>query len=306
MLDASGRISFDGGEYGLYVGLERRFWMVTIHRRGVIWDTRILPPWPNSLHEQSHRRYYVLLEGRLEFYGALPGVLEAPCAFRATAEAFEGAGDARRIQLRSSGEPLRVFALHVLPINGERVTEPSNGWERLEVPEDVVARCDAFELEARLQGCGPGLDRRRRALLERLHDVGWLSAETLGSIVDEEPVHLRRTWDAFAPIFRDLTLSPALSELAERATRSLRQFDRNFDELLQTFHLVGGGFRNTIQRFRLSMAILMLSAEPATVASVARAVGYARPEAMTSAFRAAGLPAPSTVRGFLQKQQSAR
>jgi AraC-like DNA-binding protein len=284
------------------VGLERQFWLVTIFRRGVIWDTRILPPWPNSLHEQSHRRYYVLLGGRIEFFGALPGVLDAPCAFRATAGAFEGAGDARPIQLRSSGEPLRVFALHVLPTDGSPA-ETAPDWERLEVPDDVIARCDAYELEARLEGCSPTLDTRRRVLLERFHEVGWLSAEAIASIVDEEPANIARTWNAFAPIFRDFTLSPALSELAERATRSLRQFDRNFDELLQTFHLIGGGFRNTIQRFRLSMAILMLSAEPATVASVARAVGYARPEAMTSAFRAAGLPAPSAVREFLQKQR---
>ncbi len=128
----------------------------------------------------------------------------------------------------------------------------------------------------------------------------------LASIVEEEPAHIARTWNAFAPIFRDFTLSPALSDMADRATRSLRQVDRDFDELLETFRLVGDGWRNTIQRFRLSMSILMLSAPPATVAGVARAVGYARPEAMTSAFRAAGLPSPSAVREFLQNPRNAR
>jgi AraC-like DNA-binding protein len=307
MLDASGRISFEGGEYCLHVSLERRFWIVTTCRRGVVWDTRILPPWPNSLHEQPRERYYVLLEGRFELFGASPGVLEAPCALRASAGVFEGVGGERPIHIRASGEPLRIFALHVLPLPGAApATEPPAEWARLDVPADVLARCDAFELEARLVGCGPDLDRRRRALLERLREIGWLSAETLASIVEEEPAHLARTWNAFAPIFRDFTLSPALSDVADRATRSLRQVDRNFDELLETFHLVGGGFRNSIQRLRLSMAILMLSAEPATIARVARAVGYARPEAMTSAFRAAGLPSPSAVREFLQKQRKAR
>ncbi|NUP05991.1 MAG: helix-turn-helix transcriptional regulator [Polyangiaceae bacterium] len=305
MLDATGRISFDGGEYCLHVGLERQLWMVTFCRRGVVWDTRILPPWPHSLHDQSGERYYLLLDGRFEFFGESSGVLDAPCAFRASAGVFEGVGDERPVQVRTSGEPLRVFALHVLPTRATRASGPVAEWARLDVPDDVLARCDAFELEARLQGCGPTLDRRRRALLERLHEIGWLSADVLASIVEDEPPHLARTWNAFTPIFRDLTMSPALSELAERATRSPRQFDRNFDELLETFHLVGDGFRNTIQRLRLSMAILMLGTEPATVASVARAVGYARPEAMTSAFRAVGLPAPSAVREFLRQHRDA-
>jgi AraC-like DNA-binding protein len=307
MLDASGRISFAGGEFHLHVGLERRFWIVAICRRGIVWDTRVLPPWATSLQEHSNGRYYVLLEGRFEFFGASPGVIEAPCAVRTSANIFDGVGGAGPIHLRVTGEPLRMLVLHVLPAPGAApATEPPSEWTRIDVPADVLARSDAFELEARLVGCGPGLDRRRRALLERFCEIGWLSAEVLAAVVEEEPAHIARTWNAIMPLFRDLSLSPALSGVADRATRSLRQVDRNFDELLETFHLVGDGWRSTVQRFRLTMAILMLSAEPATVASVARSVGYARPEAMTSAFRAAGLPSPRAVRELLRKQRNAR
>jgi AraC-like DNA-binding protein len=292
MLEASGRITFEGGQYHLHVSLERQFWISAMWREGVVWDTRILPPWSTS----SHERYYVLLEGRLELFGDRSVVLDAPCAIRATASVFEGFEGRRPIGLRASGAPLRVFEL-LLPRASSEVQPPE--WSLLDVPPDVIARCDAFELESRHSGCGPALERRRAALLERFREIGWLSGEAIASIA-EEPPHIARTWNAFAPVFRDFTLSPALIDVAERAMVSVRQLDRNFGELFERFRIAGDGWREAMHRFRLGMAVLMLSAEPATVAGVARAVGYARPDAMAAAFRAAGLPAPSSVRDLVR------
>jgi transcriptional regulator GlxA family with amidase domain len=54
------------------------------------------------------------------------------------------------------------------------------------------------------------------------------------------------------------------------------------------------------RRLRLKMAVIMLSAKDATVAEVARVVGYGSADAMARAFRDAELPAPSEVREALR------
>jgi AraC-like DNA-binding protein len=294
MLEGSGRLSFEGGVYHLHLSLERQFWITAMCREGVVWDTRILPPWPTS----SHERYYVLLEGRVELFGPTRVVLDRPCAFRATASVFEGYENRRPIGFRASGEPIRVLEL-LLPSGGEPGGRPPE-WSLVDAPSDLIARCDAFELESRLSGCGPALARRRRELLERFVEIGWLSEEAVASIVEEEAPHIARTWGAFVPVFRDFTLSPALVDVAERAMLSVRQLDRNFGELFERFRIAGESWRTAMHRFRLGMAVLLLSAEPATVAAVAKSVGYARPEAMTAAFRAAGMPAPSAIRELVR------
>jgi transcriptional regulator GlxA family with amidase domain len=80
---------------------------------------------------------------------------------------------------------------------------------------------------------------------------------------------------------------------------SMRQVGRDAKELSTAFG-IGGGYRDALLVLRLRTAVLMLSAEGAGVADVAKLVGYGSPIAMARAFRDANLPAPSVIQADLR------
>lgn len=273
----------------MHVAFERRFRIFTVHRERLVWDTRVLSPSVRL----SKDRFYVLLEGRLELFGAQTRVYEQPCAFRVHAR--DDTPEQGRIDLRASGDVFRILELHVTGLQNDAVEEQ---WTALDVPAAVLAECDAYERSAR---AGTQTSAQRDALLDRFVELGWLSADARASIVIEEPPRMQRTWRAITALFGDLRVSPALVELADAAEVSLRQAERDFVELFSTFASDAAGWRAMTRRFRLALAVLMLSAETSTVTNVAKQVGYARPEAMTTAFRAEGLPSPREVQRRLRE-----
>jgi transcriptional regulator GlxA family with amidase domain len=80
---------------------------------------------------------------------------------------------------------------------------------------------------------------------------------------------------------------------------SMRQVGRDAKGMTKTFGF-GGGFRDMLLVLRLRVATLLLSAPDATVADVARRVGYGSPIAMARAFRDAKLPAPSAIQDAMR------
>jgi AraC-like DNA-binding protein len=291
LLDATGRLSFDGGAYVVHVAFERRFRIFTVHREGLVWDTRWLPP---SLRLSSDR-YYVLLEGKLEIFGAGRRVFHAPQAFQV--QGCDEPPPHGRVDIRASGPVFRILELRD---KHPRQDTQREAWTPLEVPRALLDDCDAYEVAAR-RGHVPA--EVRDALLDRFVSVAWLTPEARGSIVPEEPLRMLRTWSAMTEMFRDLRVSPALVELADHAEVSLRQAERDFTEVFETFASDSAGWRTITRRFRLALAVLMLSAESSTVTNVAKQVGYSAPEAMTTAFRAAGLPSPRELQRRLRSDE---
>ncbi len=273
----------------MHVAFERRFRIFTVHRERLVWDTRVLSPSVRL----SKDRFYVLLEGRLELFGADERVYERPCAFRVHAR--DDAPKESRIDLRASGDVFRILELQGTGPENDTLEEQ---WTVLDVPAAFLAECDAYERAAR---AGALTSDRRDALLDRFVELGWLSADARASIVVDEPPRTLRTWRAITALFGDLRVSPALVELADAAEVSLRQAERDFVELFSTFASDAAGWRAMTRRFRLALAVLMLSAESSTVTNVAKQVGYARPEAMATAFRAEGLPTPREVQRRLRE-----
>jgi AraC-like DNA-binding protein len=112
--------------------------------------------------------------------------------------------------------------------------------------------------------------------------------------VTEEPERFRRLWGAMAPLFQQHGATTSLKQLASSLDMSMRQVGRDAKELSAAFG-IGGGYRESLLVLRMRLAVLLLSAPGASVADVAKAVGYGSPIALARAFRDAKLPAPSTV-----------
>jgi transcriptional regulator GlxA family with amidase domain len=89
---------------------------------------------------------------------------------------------------------------------------------------------------------------------------------------------------------------PSARHAVDRIGVSLRQADRHIKDFVASFALVGQGWRPTTRHLRLKMATLLLSAEGASVAEVASAVGYRSSDAMARAFRDAGMQPPTIVK----------
>lgn len=276
----------------MHVAFERRFRIFTVHRERLVWDTRFLPP---SVRLSSDR-FYVLLEGRLDLFDDETRTYERPTAFRVRAR--DDSPEGTRVDHRGSGDVFRILEMHVTPTQPETRADREQ-WTPLDVPLEVLTECDAYERAAR---AGTLTTTQRDALLDRFVEIGWLSADARASLVHDEPPRTLRTWRAIAALFGDLRVSPALVELADAAEVSLRQAERDFTDLFATFASDTAGWRAMTRRFRLALAVLMLSAETSTVTNVARQVGYSRPEAMTTAFRAEGLPTPREVQRRLRDE----
>jgi len=131
-------------------------------------------------------------------------------------------------------------------------------------------------------------------LLEALAGAGVIAGALAQSTVTEEPERFRRLWRAMEPLYSTYGATTSLKQLASSLGMSMRQVGRDAKELSAAFG-IGGGYRDALLMLRLRVAVLMLSAPEATVAEVARLVGYGSPIAMARAFRDAKLPPPSAV-----------
>lgn len=256
---------------------------VAIDRARLSYDTRHVARSASVLRDGLV--VYVVLEGTLHWGDA--EVIEGPLAFALPSADFEGDASSA-IRYRLEGERVRALELWLeAHPAGHRAPEALDGA--------LLAASEALFAVAT-----PGEERvaddtarveATNAFLEAFAAAGWCDRRAL--LVLEGAA-----WDRLRGVLRDLDLRRSLKVLADDAAVSERQFQRDFAALID---VTGTGFRETLRRWRLRLGLLLLSAPEASVADVARALGYARPEAMNTIFRNAGLPPPSTLRAILRK-----
>ena len=78
------------------------------------------------------------------------------------------------------------------------------------------------------------------------------------------------------------------------------------DKVLATFRLAPMKWRGVTKRFRLRIAILLVSNPELAIGEVAAVAGYSSAEALTHAFYAEGLPAPTDLRDAILTERPAR
>ncbi len=277
------RASEDGS--GVFLATDafvtRTFRLHHVHNRGVVSDDLLhLRAFPRRgfLHRPV---VTVVLEGAALFRGATSGAWLGPGEVVVLAEKAE-------VAMRQSrdGEPYRTLVFE---------------WD---------GSLAATHLSAGRVSDLPAL----RALAD-----GLLSAPDPLTVVREIVGHL----EAFAPVPRELATepvpprtvalvaaldealsnlrkSPMTSDVLDAIALSPRQLGRVVPELHRDYGFNAEGWRDARNRRRVMFGATFMSAEGATVAEVAEAVGYGSAEAFTHALGVAGLPSPREIPGVLR------
>lgn len=141
----------------------------------------------------------------------------------------------------------------------------------------------------------PGLTR----VLDALAEANVVAGSMTSTVINEEPERFRRLWEALRPLYQTYGATTSLKQLASSMGMSMRQVGRDAKDLSAAFG-IGGGYRDALLMMRLRSAVTLLSAPEASVADVARLVGYGSPIALARAFRDAKLPSPSVIQASLR------
>jgi AraC-like DNA-binding protein len=276
------------------------FWSVVVERAGLVLDTRFIPAAIDPARPRSC--LYLLLEGTWVVHrtdGEEAMRLVAPSVFVVTEEQLEGAAGARSMTFTAHGTPFRAIEIHVE--QSDLSALPGALPARLDVDDAVVS---AAEKVARLTPHDDGsLETSFGSLLHDLAERSLLDRRVADIVRRPVSKPFALLWGALRPMIERLYLNPTLQEVGEASQLSTRQLDRYVQRFVTTFGLIGERWRTTTLHIRLKLAIILLSADGASIAEVASAVGYGSSDAMARMFRDAGLPAPAIVQ---QRVRAAR
>ncbi|HEX5059747.1 MAG TPA: AraC family transcriptional regulator [Kofleriaceae bacterium] len=217
--------------------------------------------------------------------------LQAPVAFLLGDDEIERLHKTSRT-FRTDGAHVDVVQLRIAKPNLRAPVGIANGPIALPPP--------AWDAIRQLVAHAPRGDWQDVArLLDALASANVVTASMPKTVIAEEPERFRRLWEALEPLYSTYGATTSLKQLASSLGMSMRQVGRDAKELSAAFG-IGGGYRDALLMVRLRAAVLLLSAPEATVADVAKVVGYGSPIALARAFRDAKLPSPSVVQAAIR------
>jgi len=293
MLVARGERSIGSAHMRWDIVFAARVWSVVVERSGLTLDTRFIPA--DRAPPRARSCVYVLLQGSWTIHGRPEERISAPCAFVVPEEQLEGARGRRPYTFSAGGRPFRAIEIHA---RASDVRVPGGGERPVMVQLDVRA----FDSAADVFGArdDAALERELADLLRHLARLGVIEPDVAKIAVRPSPRPVARIWSAVRPMVERLYLSPTLQELEGPSGLSTRQIDRYVEKFVGGFGLVGTRWRSSLLHLRIKLAVLLLSANDAAIADVARLVGYGSTDAMARSFRDAGLPSPGTVQQALR------
>ena len=292
MLLALTQLELGAAAIRLHLALHPRLTVVAVERRGLVFDTRFLASGRPLLG--GGLVVHIVLEGRVEWHDT-GEIVEAPCWLVQTSEDFEGTGTPGHSTFRTDSPLLRAIDVRI----GEGCAAPCPARPLPEAARDAAA---AYYRAACQREGTPSDDviiELANGLLRSLSAEGMVKGVDDVDLAEEAPRHLEVVWDALAAVFENLDLGATQDALAGESLLSTRQVHRDMVEMLDRFGFPAKGWRDALHAWRLRLAIVLLSSEQTPILTVAKAVGYARAEAMANAFRAAGLPSPTALRRAL-------
>jgi AraC-like DNA-binding protein len=270
-----------------------RFWSVLVVRDGFTLDTRYVPAPEGS--PKGNAILYVLLEGVWVELGGKKRTFNGPTAFLLTEEEYEGAHGKRDAPYRAKGVPtFRALELHFVekdmqvPYGEVKLSEAT--WQAAKSAVDLEKHSSDEELLSPIND-----------LLRALGADGTITQSLVEVATKQGSPTFARLWRALRPMVERLYLAPTMSEVSQNTGMSERQIDRHVRAFVDAFGLVGAGWRPATKHIRLRLAVLLLSAEEATISDVAKMVGYGSTDAMARAFRDANIPPPTTLREHLKE-----
>src|SRR5579859_6097727 len=245
-------------------------WSIAVERRGLVLDTRRTPaagdaPRPGTC-------LYLLLRGCWTIHPEGSPRFVAPAAFVVSEEQLEPGSGERPLTFTSWGDP--DYAAIEIHHDASDVAPPP---EPLREPLHIAPATWQAAGEVIRVSRDDDDDAYRAAfatLIDRLVRDGALPAGLKTRVLRPTSRPFVLLWNGVRPMIERLYLSPTLQELGAATGVSLRQMDRHVRSFLSSFGIVGRHWRSTTRHFRLKLAVILLSAEHASVAEVAAAVGY--------------------------------
>lgn len=287
MLIARGHTHVGEADLRWAVVFAPKVWCVSVRRHGLVLDTRFVPAAAET--RRATVCLYLVQDGFFAIHGEGGERFEAPAAFVVSDAQLDGARGERPFTSTSAGEPFSVIELH---FDASDVTVPALGPTRLTLDSDTWRAAKAI---AELPDDDAAFQQRVSKLLEHVASSGLIFPRAAAHLLDEPPKTFALLWRALRPMIERFYLTPTLQEVGDAAGVSLRQVDRYVQEFVTSFSIVGEGWRHATRHMRLKLAVLLLSADGASVADIARAVGYQSSDAMARAFRDADMPPPTVV-----------
>ncbi len=297
MYAAVARIALGDTELAVGMTFERRFRIFAIDRRGITFDTRFSPP----IRKEPTNAVivYLLLEGTLRWSDGEE--VHGPALFLMHERDFEGSQGARERYFRSWGQPFRAVELRVARTDCTLALDADRAMVALTGVDDRLVAAGRLYLHASHGKKGQTIvaDLAARYLKE-LHARGVLATRLSESIVRDEGLR-GRLWEAMRPSLVSFGADAKQDELVERMGWSSRRVQRELVRIALA-HGVGwlGGWRDVALRYRVRVAVLLLSNPANAIGDVARAVGYSSVEALAHALESCGLPSATAIRAELE------
>jgi AraC-like DNA-binding protein len=289
MLVARGQKTLGKGSVRWAVLFGANLYAAIIERRGLVFDTRFIPP--SSAPPSDKPALYVLLDG--ELFEGDRRTATGPTALLVSDAQLDGANGVRSWSYRGIGEPCLVLQLHLDP--DETSLRPGASPEPILL--DEATWCPARRLSGAIADDEAHLTRAFIDFVRALERQSIVTPAFVGSALRPTPAAFQLLWKGIGPMIERLQLRPTVKEVSAVTGATSREVDRFARAFVSSFGFVGGSWREASRFWRLKLAVLFLSAEGASVAEIARAVGYGSTDAMGRAFRDAGLPAPSAIQG---------
>jgi AraC-like DNA-binding protein len=262
--------------------------MSIVQRRGLVFDTRFVPP--SAQAPSANPCLYLLLDGTWRMSTGTS--FAAKQALVVSGALLDGANGEREFTYRAEGEPFCMMELHVSP--AATPLRPSH------TPLPISLDEGTWEVATAVAGCSRDDDDRLLAgvlaLLAALARLSLVSPGLAEDVSRPVPARFQLLWKAIGPIVERLDLRPTVKELRAVTGNTPREVDRTVRAFVSSFGFLGGSWREGSRYWRLKLAIIFLSADGASIADVARVVGYGSTDAMARAFRDAGIRPPNVLK----------
>ncbi len=280
-----------GASIAVRANLGRRFGAYSVHLDGLRFDNRFVPAISGA--KRDWRLIVFPTGGALRVRNSvLPAgsVLVAPQTIMSTSESDQW--------ISSRGPSVSLSAVRILP---ESLVEArANDVAVVSISE---ATCLAFRrlVEPTDAGDTARALRLGQALFDALVQDGVARTSLREADEQEDRTLAVRTLEAVFPLLSSLGTQPMVVDIVARAGVGERQVLRNIQRVQSEFDLPDRGWRETIVRWRVTAAVLLLSSDILSLTEVAELSGYSGSKTMGRALCEAGLPQASAIRRMLRE-----